>query len=739
MEEYLKRIKSIHPPESKKSLIPFLTVSILLLITCICLFSYSFYHTLEREIYEERTTYLKEISSQIVTATDAMASTQWDFSQIFASRLLEAGLQNREQLTACLKWNESSFAQKGMSLLVFDSQGNYYDVQGNKARWLEGQSALRENTPVQQVKITTLPTATIPNDQMIFIHRLPKSIVLKENKTKLTHIAVVRDMSVFNDTLQVPFFDDQGESCIISSDGTRVYRGESSSDVMKDAYNILKPLKTMKFQYDGSYEKLYQSVTKGNSSSMTFTDEKGERYYITTSPMNTNHWSLISIVPADVVSAGMQHFMHLTILGIGAIAVVIIGAFSLAFFLIVRYRAGQRRIQQQVQVNAALQEAAQAAQEANRAKSVFLSHMSHDIRTPINGIMGMADIAVRNSDDQNRVIDCLKKITSASTHLLSLINDVLDMSRIESGKVQLEEKPFSLNDLLESCYSVVLGQALERKLVLNKDFSTVDEQNLCGDELHLRQILINILGNAIKFTPEGGTVSFKAETTATDEKTSLTISVQDNGIGMSEAYQKKIFEPFSQAEDNNRSHYQGTGLGMSIVKELMDLMGGTITLQSAPGKGSTFIIQLQLPIVEQAAQPQLSANDEINLTGIHVLLVEDNDLNMEIAQFILEECHATITPVWNGREALNRYIKEPSKSFDIILMDIMMPVMNGLEAAQAIRKSGKEDAETIPIIAMTANAYEDDKQEVLKAGMNSHLTKPIEREKLLKTIHEFVC
>lgn len=708
-----------------------------LLILIICLIAIIFYRSLEQEIYRERAAYLEEIAEQMVATTDTISSTQWDFATIFANFLQTKQILDRDELINRIAWSEATYTQQGLTLLAFDELGNYYDAQGNRARWSGSLAVISNGAPSRQVEITTLPTITSTNDQMVFVLQLEHPIQLNKDETRLTHVAVVRDMTVFNQTFQVPFFKGQGENYIISNVGTKVYREQESTDVIGEVYNVLKPLELMTFRYGGSYEILRQAIADSNGCSLEFSDSDSRRYYVTCSPMGANGWSLLSIVPSDVVSARMQRFMNVTIVGMGAIALIVIAAVSLTLFLVVRYRDGQRHIQQQTLTNAALREAAQAAQEASRAKTVFLSHMSHDIRTPINGIMGMADIATRSKGDQDRVMDCLEKITSASHHLLGLVNDVLDMSRIESGKIQLEDKPFYVDALLDGCYSVVAGHALERKLHLHKDFTGITQQLLRGDELHLRQIIINILGNAVKFTPEGGTVSFTAQNVDNGNgKTALTMIIRDTGIGMSQEYQNKIFDPFSQEQDNGRSKFQGTGLGMSIVKQLLDLMGGSIALESAPGQGSTFTVQISLPIDETPVQVQESGCAETNLAGLRVMLVEDNELNMEIAQYVLEECGVQVTPAWNGKEALDIFTQKPADSFDIILMDVMMPVMNGLDAARAIRISEKEDAETVPIIAMTANAYEEDRRAALAAGMNHHLAKPIERVELLQVLCE---
>lgn len=721
---------------SRRQLLPLIAGDLILIIALSCI-TMAFYRSLEAEIYTERTAYLEEITGQIVSTTDSISNSQWDFATVFANHLRDKGPSKLKDLASHITWAQESFDQQGLSLLIFDEEGRYYDAEGHQARWNGSVAEISETAPERQVEITTLTTTTVAADEMVFVLKMDQSLLLKEEDILLTHVAVVRNMDIFSETFNVPSFQGKGENYIISSMGTRVYRGQGTNEVLGDIYNVLKPLEQSTFLFDGSYGEIKQAVVAGESCCLEYLDPAGQAYYVTSSPMSTNDWSLLSIVPVTVVSVGMQRFMNMTLLGMGAIALVLLAAVSLTLFFVVRYRAGQQLVEQQAQANEALRTAVQAAEEASRAKSVFLSHMSHDIRTPINGIMGMTDIAQRNREDPSRVEDCLGKIASSSQHLLSLVNDVLDMSRIESGKVEIESAPFSVDGLLDGCYSVVAGQALERKLNLHKDFSGIKQHYLRGDELHLRQIIINILGNSTKFTPEGGQIDFlAADRLIGTGESELTVVIRDNGIGMSEEFIKKIFEAFSQAEDAGRSQYKGTGLGMSIVKQLVDLMGGEIDVQSAPGAGSTFTVRLCLPVEEISVQEQSADSGVADLTGLRVLLVEDNELNMEIACYILEECNVEITAAENGQIALEQFMKQPANSFDVILMDVMMPVMDGLAATRAIRSSGKGDAESIPIVAMTANAYAEDRKTAIEAGMNEHLAKPIERDELVRILCE---
>ena len=383
------------------------------------------------------------------------------------------------------------------------------------------------------------------------------------------------------------------------------------------------------------------------------------------------------------------------------------------------------------------------AEEASTAKTEFLSNMSHDIRTPINGIMGMLDIAEENFEDQARVRDCLTKMRGAASHLLSLVNDVLDMSKIESGNMKLLNNPFDLRVLLQACCDIVEGQIIERNLTFTKQIGPFWHPYLVGSELHVRQVLINILSNAVKYTPDGGTIRFCAKETLYEEGlVHLRMEITDNGIGMSEEFLQHIFEPFTQEQRSSRTHYKGTGLGMAITKKLVDQMHGSLDVESEPGKGSTFTVRLSLPVDPTphpvAAQQPAKQEDAPTLAGLHLLLAEDNELNSEIAVTLLEAEGAKVTAVTNGREALEAMQHAAPHTYDAVLMDVMMPEMNGLEATRCIRAfEGVGPDEGTPIIAMTANVFADDVRACLDSGMNSHVGKPLDMQVLMREILKY--
>lgn len=383
--------------------------------------------------------------------------------------------------------------------------------------------------------------------------------------------------------------------------------------------------------------------------------------------------------------------------------------------------------------NRELQVAIQDAEKANQAKTEFLSHMSHDIRTPINGIMGMLNIAEKNPEDMARQSDCREKIKTSAEHLLSLINDVLDISKLESGNVEFDREIFNLNELLYNCSVIVGGQATERNVELITNFGRPEglpHEYFMGSPLHIKQILINIAGNAVKYNKTEGRVSFKCHEISEENGIArVCFEISDTGIGMSGEYLKHIFEPFTQEKGGARTKYQGTGLGMTITKKLVDKMGGTIQIESELDHGSVFTVVLPLEI---ATPPELHEEDRkekrLDTEGKQVLLVEDNELNQEIAQYMLTENGVEVTTASNGQEAVEKFLKAEPGFYQIIFMDVMMPVMNGYEATKTIRKLDRPDAAEIPIIAMTANAFAEDVKAAMDAGMNEHITKPLEPE-----------
>ena len=390
---------------------------------------------------------------------------------------------------------------------------------------------------------------------------------------------------------------------------------------------------------------------------------------------------------------------------------------------------------------AELLRAAKKAEAANEAKTEFLQRMSHDIRTPINGICGMIDVADHYAEDMKKQTECRAKIKEASHLLLELINEVLDMSKLESDEVILEEIPFNLNSISEEILGVIEQMATEQNIRILWEEKEVTHWNLIGSPVHVKRILMNILSNAVKYNKENGYVYISCREIPSKQTamTTLEFVCRDTGIGMTEAFQKRIFEPFAQEHAGSRTKFAGTGLGMPITKKLVVKMGGTISFESKEGIGTTFVIRIPFRIdTDRKDRTETEEKTETSIQGLHVLLTEDNELNMEIAEFVLQNEGTVVTKAWNGQEAVDIFRKSSPGEFDVILMDIMMPVMNGYEAAKMIRSLDREDAKVIPIIAMTANAFTEDKMRAKEAGMDEHIAKPVDGKLLVKVINELV-
>ena len=417
--------------------------------------------------------------------------------------------------------------------------------------------------------------------------------------------------------------------------------------------------------------------------------------------------------------------------------------FSIFWFWVYRTNLTHRKQEQKKdeKYKAELLIAAKKAEAANEAKTEFLQRMSHDIRTPINGICGLVDMADHYADDMEKQTEYRTKIKEASNLLLELVNDVLDMSKLESGEIVLEEIPFNLRSISREVFVVIEQVAAEQNIRIMWEKKEIIHRNLIGSPGYVKRVMMNILSNAVKYNRENGHIYLSCMEITSEQPgmTTMEFICRDAGIGMTEEFQKHIFEPFAQEHTGSRTKFPGTGLGMAIAKNLVEKMGGTITLESEYGVGTTFVIRVPFKIDLDADKREEQKDiSEKSIKGLHILLAEDNELNMEIAEFLLQNEGADVTKAWNGQEAVELFRKSGPGGFDVILMDIMMPVMNGYEATKMIRSLDREDAKEIPIIAMTANAFTEDRIRAKEAGMDEHIAKPVDVELLIKVIHKLV-
>ncbi|MCQ4774199.1 response regulator [Lacrimispora saccharolytica] len=417
--------------------------------------------------------------------------------------------------------------------------------------------------------------------------------------------------------------------------------------------------------------------------------------------------------------------------------------FSIFWFWAYRTNLAHRKLEQEKdeKYKAELLIAAKKAEAANEAKTEFLQRMSHDIRTPINGICGMIDMAEHYADDMEKQTEYRAKIKGASHLLLELVNEVLDMSKLESDEVVLEEIPFNLSSIYREVLVVIEQIAAEQNIRIAWEKKEITHRNFIGSPGYVKRVMMNILSNAVKYNRENGCIYISCRELPSEQPgmAMMKFVCRDTGIGMADGFQEHIFEPFAQEHTGSRTKFAGTGLGMPITKKLVEKMGGTITFESKEGVGTTFVIRVPFKIDLDADKREEQKDlSEKSIKGLHILLAEDNELNMEIAKFILQNEGVVVTKAWNGQEAVELFRKSEPGEFDVILMDIMMPVMNGYEAAKMIRSLDREDAKVIPIIAMTANAFTEDRLRAKEAGMNEHIAKPVDRKLLIKVINELM-
>ena len=417
--------------------------------------------------------------------------------------------------------------------------------------------------------------------------------------------------------------------------------------------------------------------------------------------------------------------------------------FSIFWFWTYRTNLAHRKQEQEKdeKYKAELLIAAKKAEAANEAKTEFLQRMSHDIRTPINGICGMVNMAEHYAGDLEKQTEYRTKVKKASNLLLELVNEILDMSKLESGEIVLEEIPFNLSSISREVFAVIKQMAAEQNIRIEWEKKEITHRDFIGSPGYVKRVMMNILSNAVKYNRENGHIYISCIEIPSEqpEMTTMEFVCRDTGIGMAEEFQKHIFEPFAQEHAGSRTKFSGTGLGMPISKKLIEKMGGTITFESAEGIGTTFVIRVPFKIdLDVDIREEQADVSEKSIKGLHILLAEDNELNMEIAEFVLQNEGAEVSKAWNGEETVELFRKSESGEFDAILMDIMMPVMNGYEATKMIRSLDREDAKVIPIIAMTANAFTEDRLRAKEAGMNEHIAKPFDVKLLVKIIHKLV-
>jgi signal transduction histidine kinase/ActR/RegA family two-component response regulator len=695
-----------------------------------------YYKSFQGQLFSERHDHLTEMTIKISEVIDITVESMQDKADYASAYIENVGIESSSDVLEALGRLSEIMGMESETLLAMDGQGIYYSSNGKTGRWSNMEDyALNDAVPVIRDLNTNNDDSKVTC--MVFFEKLEKSKEVSD-KSEITHVAVAVPLKAMQEYLSISMFGDNCYTYLINNEGRVLYR-QTFSDEFLENYNAIVALAEEKFINGGNIDDLTKAVSDREQFCAEFREStNGEHYFVSTAPVEDTPWTILLFVPTKVLGAQTSNFVESFIRYIVIISVAVIIIVGCLISVVLTNKNNRERMIQQENNNKLLSVAAKEAQSANAAKSEFLSHMSHDIRTPINGIIGMTNIAIKNTDDTERVKDCLNKISGAADHLLALVNDVLDMSRIESGKTTVINEPVDMNVFINECASIIDGQLISRQIDFIKEFDKFQYPFVYADQLHLRQVLINILGNAVKFTQDGGRIIFRVKETGMESwKIRYCFEVEDNGIGMSEEFQGKIFDEFSQEREDGRTNYKGTGLGMAISKQLVELMGGTISLKSKFGEGSCFTVNMEFEINSEPEEKEKTVDRTI-LSGLKVLLVEDNELNMEIAQEILGDEGIESTPAVNGKEALDKFTASPVGTFDVILMDVMMPIMNGIDATRAIRSSSHPQAKTIPIIAMTANAYKEDEEKVIEAGMNAHVAKPVDVDILMSVLAKYV-
>ena len=692
-----------------------------------------FYGYLDETLFRERNSHLIEISDKVTQVIQSAVRHYRTVTNTVENLLAETSAQDSREVTKRLEEIGDYLELEPGSVLAFDSEARLYVSDGATSNWRD--AALLAADQERQELVTTLDYRMDGSTYILFLKKMDTSVEL--GGREITHVGVVVNITVFQEAFDADVFANKSHVYVINPNGRRLYRHKCEGGFI-DGYNILTALEEYTFIHGGSLKDMRENIGGHVSAGYEFAYGE-EKYFVAASPVGQTDWSVLTFVPTEVLGAGTTEFLNMAVVYATAIVSLAVLMIGLLLFFFMAKKSDKRIIEHQRKTNEMLKDAADAANAASVAKSNFLSHMSHDIRTPINGIMGMTDIALKNLEEPERVEDCLHKIESSSGHLLSLVNDVLDMSRIESGKTQIAREPMDMRQVIGHCTSIIGGQLQGRAVELVEEFEELSHPHVLGDELHLRQVLINILGNAVKFTPDGGKIYFRIqELSAVEDEVLFRLEVEDTGVGMRPEFLPHIFEAFSQEDDGTRTIYKGTGLGMTITKQFVDLMGGALSVESQLNVGTCFTLELPLTIDWEVRESPEEVCREVELAGARLLVAEDNELNMEIAQYMLEDVGIEVTPAMNGREALDIFAASEPGTFDGVLMDVMMPVMDGLEAARSIRALNREDALNVPIIAMTANAYDEDKRRCLEAGMNAHMAKPIDGETLIRILEHYI-
>ena len=730
---------------------------IIVLVLTLFVMSHTYIQNL---VYHERLSQMEEVTHQMFHNLEDVIENHWDIVDVQCNYLYYTPLKTDTEFYRYLnKLSElSNYHEKQVELIAVDSAGHYYTAHGRMGL-LRGMTYL-ESAPERVSYVSN--SLTVDDSRMVFLKQLPTPITLQSETGEITlrYFGISQSMTQLNAYFRCDAYENNNSVYVLDNDGFKLFNA-NDTELLK-GHNVYSVLSRMSYLHGSSFAAAKARLARtGSCYSNAVLD--GTEYFYALKQMENAQWTLAFLVPAEYVAVNTQKLVNIVMAIIVSFAAVFSIAAVFAGWIFLRQKQ-QQELQAEKEANLRLEqyniqltqandemrraqdiaaEALQSAERASKAKTDFLSNMSHDIRTPMNAIIGITTLMKNELHEPEKLAEHLGKLESSGQLLLGIINDILDMSRIESGKTTLNIEKMNLPQQIDRLDSIARQQAGQRRQSFTVN-TNMQHENVLGDPNRLNQVLMNILSNAVKYTPNGGHIRLEVEELPRNEHYArYRFVVQDDGIGMSESYQKTLFDPFTREERSGTNKVQGTGLGMAITKSVVDLMGGSISVESATGKGTRFEVVLEFPIDTEAdtvQQAQALPEEEeaaSPLSGMKFLCAEDNAINAEILQMLLETKGASCTICPNGQEIVDAFASVKPGDYDMILMDIQMPVMDGLEATRRIRSSENPLGRTIPILAMTANAFLEDMQKSKEAGMDEHLSKPVDISALEQVVKRF--
>lgn len=696
--------------KNKKNWIILITLCVLVAIGLILFVRQ--YQKLGDTIENERFTYVSEIKNQLVNNIEMKKDMQTAALSVYRSGIESLNITSFSALPR-LNANPSSETD---TFFFLDEQGVFY-TQDGKTVSLSG-TDLAQRLILEQE--TVFDYAQVNNAQEYWIYGEPVQGIMLDG-IPIRAIINAQDLELFSSQMDSNLLESNCQTYIISQDGTILIYPEKENDM---GYNLFQSLVGLGASAQ-SIQEIQEQIRQGNSS-QSFLNYQDNKWILSYSGNIFDNWVVVVLMPVTITASDTYHMMRLTLYALSLLVASILGTL---FFGVLLFYQRERTVQKEKMDLVVMQRSAQV-------KNEFLSKMSHDIRTPLNAIIGLLKIVERDSKDQPQIQTNLEKIEQSAKYLLAVLNDILDMSKIESGKMTLHNAPFNLPELFQNLETMNRAQAEQKGIQFQTCLDGIYAQTYLGDQLRLNQILMNLLSNAIKFTNQNGVVRFSLHVSPGKQgQDHLRFVIEDTGIGMSEEHVANLYQPFEQEDASTCLNYAGSGLGLSIVKSLVELMNGTIHVTSTKGTGSRFEVSLYLTQANSVPEhsSHVQSAPKCSLSGRKLLLAEDNELNRMIAkELISTHCEMTVDEAENGAQAIERFAASAPDEYAAILMDVRMPIIDGLEATRAIRTLSHPRAKTVPIIAMSANAFQEDMERSVQAGMNVHLSKPLDIE-LVKT------